>query len=104
MHRSSQRDNHTNVYYFKQNSTPKASAFGVFVYNNSHKAFALWGFVDFEYFQYYNCFIWWQKTDWSKCAAKIKSDKYIFDVHWYEYDGIQYETKLKYRKERKREN
>ncbi len=45
-----------------------------------------------------------KKTDWSKCAAKIKSDKYIFDVHWYEYDGIQYETKLKYRKERKREN
>lgn len=39
---------------------------------------------------------------WSKKAAKIKSDKYIFDVHWYECNGIQYEMKLKYRKERKR--
>lgn len=24
---------------------------------------------------------------------------YVLDVHWYEKDGIQYETKLKYRKE-----
>lgn len=38
---------------------------------------------------------------WSKNVAKIKSDKYIFDVHWYECNGIQYEMKLKYRKERK---
>lgn len=36
---------------------------------------------------------------WQKKVAKIKSDKYIFDVHWYECDGIQYEMKLKHRKE-----
>lgn len=41
-------------------------------------------------------------SGWSKKVASIKSDKYIFDVHWYEYDGIQYEMKLKYRKERKK--
>lgn len=41
------------------------------------------------------------KDDWQKKVVNIKSDKYIFDVHWYEYDGIQYEMKLKYRKERK---
>ena len=38
-------------------------------------------------------------NDWQKRAGKITSDKYTFDVHWYEKDGIQYETKLKYRKE-----
>ncbi len=36
---------------------------------------------------------------WSKKVVKIKSDKYIFDVHWYECNGIQYEMKLKHRKE-----
>ena len=41
------------------------------------------------------------KDDWQKKVVNIKGDKYIFDVHWYEYDGIQYEMKLKYRKERK---
>ena len=39
--------------------------------------------------------------DWTKKAGQVKSKKYIFDVHWFEKDGIQYETKLKYRKERK---
>lgn len=38
---------------------------------------------------------------WKKRAGKVVSDKYIFDVHWYEYDSIQYEVKLKNRKERK---
>lgn len=37
---------------------------------------------------------------WSKRVASIKSDKYVFDVHWYEKDSIQYEMKLKFRKER----
>lgn len=37
--------------------------------------------------------------DWIKCVGKIKSKKYVFDVHWYEYQGIQYEMKMKYRKE-----
>lgn len=40
--------------------------------------------------------------DWQKRAGKIASDKYMFDVHWYEKDGIQYEPKLKHRKERKK--
>ncbi len=37
---------------------------------------------------------------WSKRVAKIESDKYVFDVHWYELNGNQYEMKLKSRKER----
>lgn len=41
------------------------------------------------------------EDDWQKKVVSIKSDKYVFDVHWYEYDGIQYEMKLKHRKERK---
>ncbi len=40
--------------------------------------------------------------DWQKRVGKITSDKFIFDIHWYEKDGIQYETKLKNRKERKK--
>lgn len=35
--------------------------------------------------------------DWKKRVGKIESDKYIFDVHWYELDGIQYDMKLKHR-------
>ena len=38
---------------------------------------------------------------WKKKVANIKSDKFVFDVHWYEYNGLQYEMKLKHRKERK---
>lgn len=38
---------------------------------------------------------------WRKRAGKVTSSKYIFDVHWYEMDGIQYEAKLKYRKDKK---
>ncbi|MGN0528849.1 MAG: hypothetical protein ACI4IE_06915 [Eubacterium sp.] len=41
------------------------------------------------------------ENEWQKKVVKIKSDKYIFDVHWYEYNGLQYEVKLKHRKERK---
>ncbi len=41
--------------------------------------------------------------DWMKRAGKISSDKYIFDVHWYERDdGIQYYVKLKNRSEKKK--
>lgn len=39
--------------------------------------------------------------DWKKRVGKIESDKYIFDVHWYELDGIQYYMKLKYRGDKK---
>lgn len=38
---------------------------------------------------------------WKKRVGKIESDKYIFDVHWYELDGIQYYMKLKYRGDNK---
>lgn len=41
------------------------------------------------------------KEDWQKKVANIKSDKYVFDVHWYEYNGLQYEMKLKNRSDRK---
>lgn len=40
--------------------------------------------------------------EWQKRAGKVTSDKYIFDLHWYESDGVQYEVKLKNQKERKR--
>ena len=40
-------------------------------------------------------------SEWSKYVGKIESDKYIFDVHWYENkSGNQYEAKLKARKEK----
>ncbi|MBS6765938.1 MAG: phage minor capsid protein [Clostridium sp.] len=38
--------------------------------------------------------------EWSKFAGKIESGKYIFDVHWYERNGKQYDAKLKVRKGR----
>lgn len=38
--------------------------------------------------------------DWMKCIGRIDSDKYVFDVHWYEKDGIMYMPKIKYRKEK----
>lgn len=41
--------------------------------------------------------------EWKKRAGKVTSDKYIFDLHWYEADdGLQREVKLKNRTERKR--
>lgn len=33
---------------------------------------------------------------WKKCVGKIESEKHIFDVHWYELDRKQYDTKLKH--------
>lgn len=38
--------------------------------------------------------------EWSKFAGKIESGKYVFDVHWYERGGKQYDMKLKARKEK----
>ncbi len=38
--------------------------------------------------------------EWSKFAGKIESGRYVFDVHWYERGGRQYEVKLKTRKEK----
>ena len=40
------------------------------------------------------------ENNWKKQSGKIESDKYIFDIHWYELDSVQYEAKLKNRKER----
>lgn len=41
--------------------------------------------------------------EWKKQAGKVTSDKYIFDLHWYEADdGLQREVKLKNRTERKK--
>lgn len=38
--------------------------------------------------------------DWKKRVGTITSDKYVFDIHWYELDGKQFETKLKFRKDK----
>lgn len=41
--------------------------------------------------------------DWYKCAGKVCSGKYIFDIHWEENDEIgMVRQKIKYFKERKR--
>jgi len=40
-------------------------------------------------------------NDWIKKVGKIESDKYIFDMHWYELNGKQYEMKLKNRSDKK---
>lgn len=42
-----------------------------------------------------------QLGEWKKRVGKIESEKYIFDVHWYELDGKQYQMKLKYRGDKK---
>lgn len=38
--------------------------------------------------------------DWKKKVGKIESDKYVFDVHWYELNGKQYKAKVKDRSEK----
>ena len=42
-----------------------------------------------------------QQGEWRKRVGKIESEKYIFDVHWYELNGKQYEAKVKHRGDRK---
>lgn len=39
-------------------------------------------------------------ADWKKKVGKIESDKYIFDVHWYELNGRQYKAKIKTRRDK----
>lgn len=41
-------------------------------------------------------------NEWSKKVGKITSEKYIFDVHWYEYNKMQYRAKVKIRKDREK--
>ena len=36
-----------------------------------------------------------KKEEWKKQVGLIESDKYKFDIHWYERDSIQYDVKLK---------
>ena len=38
---------------------------------------------------------------WKKRVGKVESEKYIFDVHWYELNGKQYRMKLKNRSDKK---
>lgn len=38
--------------------------------------------------------------EWKKRVGKVESDKYIFDIHWYELNGKQYDMKLKHRSEK----
>ncbi len=38
--------------------------------------------------------------NWKKKVGKIESDKYVFDVHWYELNGKQYGVKVKERKDK----
>lgn len=39
-------------------------------------------------------------ANWKKKVGKIESDKYVFDVHWYELNGKQYRAKVKERRDR----
>ena len=39
-------------------------------------------------------------NEWSKKVGKVTSEKYIFDIHWYEHDKQQYEPKVKLRKDK----
>ena len=41
------------------------------------------------------------EAGWEKRVGKIYSDKYVFDIHWYEHSGVMYEHKVKNVKERK---
>lgn len=38
------------------------------------------------------------EQEWKKRVGQIESDKHVFDVHWYELNGKQYEMKMKARK------
>lgn len=38
--------------------------------------------------------------EWKKRVGQIQSGQYLFDVHWYELNGIQYDAKVKTRKDR----
>lgn len=47
-----------------------------------------------------SCVYGGEKSEWKKRAGKIESSKYMFDVHWYELNGRQYEAKLVNRKDK----
>ena len=38
--------------------------------------------------------------EWTKRVGKVENDQYIFDVHWYERNGVQYQAKIKHIKEK----
>lgn len=39
--------------------------------------------------------------EWKKRVGKVESSKYIFDIHWYELNGEQYDMKLSHRGDKK---
>lgn len=41
-----------------------------------------------------------QQGEWKKRVGKIESEQYVFDVHWYELAGVQYESKVKHRSDK----
>ena len=44
------------------------------------------------------------ESEWKKMSGRVKSEKFIFDIHWYECDdGIVREPKIKYMKERRKQ-
>ena len=38
--------------------------------------------------------------EWTTRVGKVESDQYIFDIHWYERNGVQYQAKIKHIKEK----
>lgn len=42
-----------------------------------------------------------RRDDWQKLVGKVKSDRYEFDVHWYQLGEKTYEHKIKTYKERR---
>lgn len=43
-----------------------------------------------------------QPTDWNKLVGKVESERYVFDIHWYEDEqGTMHDPKIKHMKERK---
>lgn len=42
-----------------------------------------------------------EKGNWKKRVGKIESDRYMYDIHWFELGGKQYITKVKVRREKK---
>ena len=54
----------------------------------------------FRHAQDYAAMYGGQANEWSKKVGKIESAQYTFDIHWVEKDGVQYDTKVKYRREK----
>lgn len=44
----------------------------------------------------------YSQNEWKKCVGTVKSDKYVFDVHWFEVNGKMYLPKIKNYRRRKK--